>query len=151
MNTTAFRFLMFGALWTLSSACGSNQEIRNCIEGRTTIQRGVYGQLLNGCDTEDCTVSYAVGMELRVYDANPTSAAGPQYQGIYDSGTTLAPIKRTTSGTEGFYEIALTPGTYYLCTNSCAQVVLSAAEPRIRRDWASGPGGGNWWTGACTQ
>lgn len=133
-----------------TTACGEKEDLNTCIEDRATIQQGVYGQFLNGCDTEDCTLSYAVGMELRVYDANPTPADGPQDQGIYDTGTDLTPMKRTNSSSEGFYEIAVSPGTYYFCTNNCTQIMLSASPSRIRQDWASGPGGGNWWPGSCS-
>jgi hypothetical protein len=145
----AFQLMMTVLLG--AAACGTTEELNRCIDDRVTIQHGVYGQLINGCDTEDCTASYAVGMELRVYDADPTPVNGTQGQGTYDTGTTLTPIKRTSAGAEGFYEIALAPATYYLCTNSCAQLVLLASASRVRLDWASGPGGGYWWEGACSS
>jgi hypothetical protein len=147
MKPTAFHLAMTMLVGT--AACGFQEELNSCIDDRATIEQGVYGQLLNGCDTDDCTWSYAVGMGVRVYDANPTPASGPQDQGIYDTGTGLTPISRTTSGVEGFYELALSPATYYLCTNNCSEVILSALQPRIRSDWASGPDGGIWWAGSC--
>jgi hypothetical protein len=127
------------------AAIGCGNGLSRCIDDRVTIEQGIYGQLVSGCDTPDCSPSYAVGLSLRVYDSDPTPATGPPGNAvIYDEGTTLTPIARVASGGEGFYEIALPAGTYYFCANSCARINLSASPPRVRYDWTSGPGGGFW-------
>jgi hypothetical protein len=139
------------AVW--ATACVTDpEEVNRCIDERATSPQGVYGQLIHGCDTPDCSASYAVGKELRVYDADPTPS-NHQDPGIHDSGTTLRPILRAMSVTQGFYEITLGHGTHYLCTFTfkCTQVVLSSDQPRIRQDLVSGPGGGRWSAGACSK
>ncbi len=120
-----------------------------CVENELRIDRGLYGQLFNGCDTEDCTGSYAPDMEVRIYDQDPTPPDAPEEDGLFDWGTTLDPIARTESRELGMYEVRLEPGVYFACTNSCDHIDMSSGASFTRRDWASGPGGGNWWTAEC--
>lgn len=129
--------------------CDGNDPLDTCIDDRARITQGVYGQFINSCDTEPCTPSYALGVEVRIYGRNPTPEEDQDGQRIHDAGTSLTPIERARSGEAGFFEVALPPGTYYLCTNDCSAVVLSASQPLVRRDWANGPGGGRWHAGAC--
>lgn len=153
MNCRVLLLLM--GCFVASTACGigdpAEDPLDPCVADRVTVEHGVYGQLLNGCDTEDCTASYAVGLEVRIYDGDPTPADGPQDQGSYDGGTDLVPIARTTSSDRGFYEVALEPGSYFLCTNSCTELTVPEAPGVTRIDWASGPGGGNWWVAECPE
>ena len=127
-------------------ACCSGEPLKSCIQGRQTVAQGVYGQLFAGCDTPDCQVAYAVGDEVRVYDRDPTPPSGPQNQGPYDSGTTLMPIARTVSAAEGFYEVALAPGNYYLCsfTFKCVRIAVGTPVALLEEIFTSGPGGGVW-------
>ncbi len=137
-------FLAFALL----AGCGGTDSLDTCIADRVTIETGVYGQFFNGCDTPDCTASYAVHMEARVYDADPTPPNTPSEEGIYDLGTQLTPIEHASSDAQGFYEIALAAGTHYVCTNRCDVINVDGEVPQ-RRDWASGPGGGQWYAATC--
>jgi hypothetical protein len=103
--------------------CGCGLD-RN-IEGKVTISQGVYGQLVDGCDTTGCQDQPASGEQVTVYAASASSR--------YASAT---------ADGDGFYEIELEAGDYTLCTYSCTEV--SVPDGLVRYDWTSGPGGGHW-------
>jgi hypothetical protein len=105
----------------LVCGCGLDRNI----EGKVTIQQGIYGQLVEGCDTSGCEDQPASGESVTVY------AASASYS--YASAT---------ADGDGFYEIELPAGDYTVCTYSCTQV--SVPTGIVRYDWTSGPGGGQW-------
>jgi hypothetical protein len=105
-------------------ACGGSVD--HDIEDRITIEQGVYGLLISGCDTAGCEDQPAAGEQVLVY------AAGAN--GAYASAT---------SDGKGIYQINLVGGDYTLCTYSCTPVTVPGGE-KIRYDWISGPGGGYW-------
>lgn len=112
------------------------------IEGQETISQGVYGQLVNGCDTPDCSASVAAGTPVFVFDERP------------DANTQAFSAMASSNG-EGLYQVSLAAGTYSLCRGyfndqpsvmkyffgPCVEVTVGT---KVRRDWASGPGGGHW-------
>ena len=104
--------------------CGCGLD-RN-IEGRVTIQQGVYGQLVQGCDTSGCQDQPAAGEHVVVYAASESSA-----------------FASADADGDGFYEIALPAGDYTLCTYNCTQITVPD-HALVRYDWTSGPGGGRW-------
>jgi hypothetical protein len=104
-------------------ACGS---VDTDIEDQITIEQGVYGLLISGCDTAGCQDQPAAGEEVVVY------AAGEN-----------GPFAEATSDNDGVYQMDLEPGDYILCTYSCTAVTVRANE-KTRYDWVSGPGGGQW-------
>ena len=104
-------------------ACGS---VDTDIEDQITIDQGVYGLLISGCDTAGCQDQPAAGEYVVVY------AAGAN-----------GPLLRVTSDSDGVYQMNLVAGDYTLCTNSCTTVTVRANE-KVRYDWVSGPGGGRW-------
>lgn len=106
-------------------ACGG---LDRDIEDQVTIEQGVYGLLVSGCDTTGCNDQPAAGQQVMVF------APG------VDRALTL-----TYSDDEGVYQIDLEDGDYTLCTYSCVPISIPAAT-KIRADWTSGPGGGVWHT-----
>ena len=112
------RYALFALL-----VCGCGLD-RN-IEGKVTIHQGVYGQLVQGCDTSGCQDQPADGETVTVYAAS----ASNEYA-------------TATADADGFYEIRLDAGDYTLCTYSCTEVTVP--NGLVRYDWTSGPGGGQW-------
>jgi len=104
-------------------AAGGCGGLDRHIEDQITIEQGIYGLLISGCDTDGCRDKPAANADVVVY--------------VADSDDILA-----TSDDDGVYEIALPPGDYELCTSSCTPVTVPAGT--IRYDWTSGPGGGHW-------
>lgn len=90
-----------------------------------TIDQGVYGLTVSGCDTGDCSD--------QPYEHAPVTATPVA------GGTAFS----TTSDGDGFFELALPAGDYQLCVHSCTTITIIDAT-RIRRDFVSGPGGGVW-------
>lgn len=108
-------------MFTLAlSACGSVDP-----EELVSIDQGVYGLTISGCDTDDC-------------DDDP-------YE---DAPITITPdgggaALHATSDGDGFFEVALAPGRYQLCVHACTTLTITDGA-RVRRDFISGPGGGSW-------
>ena len=94
------------------------------IEDQITIDQGVYGLLISGCD--GCQDQPAAGEQVVVYGA---TANGPISQGKSDD--------------DGVYQIDLVEGDYTVCLNTCTAVTVTAND-KVRLDWVSGPGGGHW-------
>ena len=111
------------AMWVGLAACGGEDLVDP--DELVTIQQGVYGITISGCDTTGCTESAYEGAPLMV---TPTGGA--------------APITMT-SDADGFFELELDAGTYELCVHSCIDIEIVAGM-RLRRDFVSGPGGGSW-------
>jgi hypothetical protein len=109
------------AIGLLLAACGDPVDP----EAAVSITQGVYGLTIMGCDTSDCEDSRADDVD--VYVRVPGGAM----------------VEQTKSDGDGFYQLAIDPGTYELCTYSCTMVTLPP-DVRLRRDWISGPGGGIW-------
>jgi len=110
-------------LAVLAGACGG---VDRSIEDQITIQQGVYGLLISGCDTSGCEDQPASGEQVLVY------AAGEN--GAYST---------VTSDDNGVYQIDLPANDYTLCTYSCTPLTVPANH-KVRYDWTSGPGGGSW-------
>lgn len=106
----------------LLTACGVDRNIESDI----TIDRGVYGLLVKGCDTSGCV----------------DQADGNEQVMILAPGQ-VGPAQTVTSDASGVYQIDLPPNTYQLCIYSCTQVTVPPSGT-VRADWTSGPGGGNW-------
>ena len=115
------RFLLIAAL---VAACGGSVDTD--IEDRITIEQGVYGLLISGCDTSGCQDRPASGEHVVVYSAGSSSK-----------------FSDVTSDDNGVYQINLAAGNYMLCTESCTTITVPANN-KIRVDWTSGPGGGHW-------
>ena len=106
----------------LLGACGVDRNIENDI----TIDHGVYGLLVKGCDTSGCVDQVDGNEQVMVLK--------PGEPGAFDT---------VVSDGNGVYQIDLPADTYQVCTYSCTQVTVPPAGT-IRADWTSGPGGGNW-------
>lgn len=111
-------------------ACGS---VDHEIEDQITIEQGVYGLLISGCDTSGCQDQPAAGELVTVY---ATGAVGA--------------FSKVTSDDDGVYQIDLAAGDYTLCTYSCVTVSVPA-HAKVRYDWTSGPGGGRWWSSSANS
>ncbi len=114
------KYLVLIAL--LSSACGVDRNIENDI----TIDHGVYGLLVKGCDTSGCVDQVDGNEQVMIFAPGQTGA-----------------FMTVASDGNGVYQAALPPDTYQVCTYSCTQVTVPSGGI-IRADWTSGPGGGNW-------
>ena len=114
------RYLLMAALL---GACGS---LDTHIEDQITIEQGVYGLLISGCDTSGCQDQPAAGEHVTVY------AAGSDGK-----------FSEVRSDDNGVYQINLVAGNYTLCTSSCTAITVPTND-KIRVDWTSGPGGGHW-------
>jgi hypothetical protein len=94
-------------------------------EAEVSIEQGVYGLTISGCDTSNCqddAYSHAL-----LY-ATPAAGGG---------------AVMVKSDGDGFFEMSLPAGDYRLCVHAC--VTISVAEGgRLRRDFIAGPGGGIW-------
>ena len=123
-------FALLAAISTLLVACGGTTESTPDPAEKVTIETGVWGVLINGCDTDDCQSSPAAGTTV---DALPEGAS----EGA-------EPIGSGTSDDDGFYQIDLEPGTYVLFLNSAVSTTEATVATRTRCDWESGPGGGLW-------
>ena len=66
LNSTQMRYVLFALL-----VCGCGLD-RN-IDGKVTIDQGVYGQLVKGCDTGGCEDQPASGEQVTVYAASASS------------------------------------------------------------------------------
>jgi hypothetical protein len=110
----------------LAVAIGACGGLDTDIEDQITIQQGVYGLLVAGCDTSGCQDQPAAGEPVVVY--------APGANG---------PYSKVTSNDNGVYQINLVAGDYMLCTYSCTTVTVPE-NGRVRYDWTSGPGGGHW-------
>jgi hypothetical protein len=104
------------------SGCGLDRNIEN----KVTIQQGVYGLLVQGCDTSGCQDQPASEEHVTVYAASESAA-----------------FASANSDGDGVYQIELPGGDYTICTYSCTQISVPD-QALVRYDWTSGPGGGHW-------
>lgn len=130
-------------LLLFAAGCGTSTEI----EPQLTITQGLYGQLTQRCEQKDCVGAPREGAPVAWFDRSPYST---------DGGVKPAPVKETTSGKNGFYELALDSNARgYLAiglpeASSGVQwfTATSATIPRglARLDWHAGPGNEGTWT-----
>lgn len=107
----------------LSVGCGG---VDREIEDQITIDQGVYGLLISGCDTSGCQDQPAAGEHVVVFAAGQDGA-----------------YAMATSDENGVYQIDLEAGDYTLCTYNCTPITVPPYDT-VRYDWTSGPGGGKW-------
>lgn len=81
-------------LFVLLAACGPSPEL----EAQLTVTQGVYGQLTQRCDEPGCVGTPRVGTPLGWFDRSPF---------VTDGGVAPEPVLTTTSGANGFFELAL--------------------------------------------
>ena len=105
--------ILFLALPIMLSACAMAD-----IEDLVTIEQGVYGQ---------CSVEDDVGPEFYPCDTGKLFAVFLGQPGARGTSVMLdAAVGRTNSGSDGFYQIALEPGSYGLC-----HVVDASEDPFV--------------------
>lgn len=109
--------------WLIALVVAGCGGVDRNIEDQITIDQGVYGLLIAGCDTSGCHDQPAANEAVVVY-----------VPGSDD--------ETVTSDDDGVYEFHLPAGDYTLCTSSCTHVTVPSGL--IRYDWTSGPGGGRW-------
>jgi hypothetical protein len=114
------------------AACGG---IDTDIEGHVTIDHGVYGLLLRGCDTAGCRLQIGSGIGVTLELPPPAGSLHGES------------LNATTSDARGVYQFALPPGSYQLCTEACTPIEVD--DGRVRYDWVSGTRGGVWCDGPC--
>lgn len=109
--------------WLMALVVAGCAGVDRNIEDQITIEQGVYGLLISGCDTSGCNDQPAAHEEVVVYVPGQNDLT-------------------VQSDSEGVYEFNLSAGDYTLCTYSCTPITIP--HGRIRYDWTSGPGGGTW-------
>lgn len=110
--------------WLMALVVGAGcTGVDRDIEDQITIEQGVYGLLIAGCDTGGCQDQPAAHAEVVVH------IPGEDDREVMSDG-------------DGVYQIDLPAGDYTLCTSSCTPVTVPAGT--VRYDWTSGPGGGHW-------
>ena len=112
-------------------ALGACVGVDRNIEDQITIEQGVYGLLIAGCDTSGCQDQPAAGELVAVFAAGSDGA-----------------FSKVKADGDGVYQIDLPGGDYTLCTYSCVDVTVPA-HSKIRYDWTSGPGGGRWFSASA--
>jgi hypothetical protein len=123
---------VYRVLFVALAACAG---VDTDIESRVTIDQGVYGQLLRGCDTGSCRVAIDSGIGV-------TAELPPPNGAIHG-----ASLDATTSDDRGFYQFELPAGAYQLCTTTCTPIEIP--EGTVRYDWVSTDRGGEWCKGPC--
>jgi hypothetical protein len=110
-----------------ASACTSVADA----DEQVTIQQGVYGLTVSGCDVGNCEDSPYQHAPITI---TPSDGAAPMHLESDDGG---------------FFEQPLEPGDYELCVHSCTTITIVEGS-RVRRDFEAGPGGGVWcFDGSC--
>lgn len=104
------------------ASCGIDRDIEKDI----TIDRGVYGLLVRGCDTSGC--------KDQVDDHEAVTIMK-----IGQPGT----LQTVMSDGNGVYQVSLPADTYQVCTYNCVTIDVPD-HGTVRADWTSGPGGGDW-------
>ena len=126
--------------------CGTNTEV----EPQVTITQGVYGQLTKRCDKPGCVGDPITGTPVAWFKTYPFSTT--------DGGMAPMPIVQTTSGTNGFYELAvesnergyLALGREVTTQGTVWFTATSAVIPRglARIDWRGSEDNEGIWTDA---
>ncbi len=128
---TALLYTMLSFSLAALPGCGDSTDPDSSFT--PTISQGVWGKLVNGCDTSDCQSSPASGMNVQVLTTQPMM------------GSTPMSIASATSNDEGYYEITVDPGDYFLYLNAnVGWTAVTIGQGLSECDWISGPGGGNW-------
>lgn len=78
----------------LAAACAPPADV----DAQVTITQGLYGQLTQRCDEAGCVGAPRVGAPLGWFDRSPWAT---------DGGDAPEPLLTTTSGANGFFELAL--------------------------------------------
>lgn len=112
---------------TLLAGCGGETSFDP--DAHVTIDTGVYGLLYLGCDTAGCESKPSAGMRLLVLD---------------HLGIGAMTVAEATSDQDGFYEVALDPGSYALAFDAPLATAEIEVTTRTRCDFETGPGGGIW-------
>ena len=116
------------------------------IEGEQTITQGIYGQLANGCDTRDCEDTPAAGIPVFLMSSRPTSETQTFDAMALSNARGLFELPTDTGARvlcRGYYNDYVTEQRYYF--GPCIELEVPVGT--TRRDWYSGPGGGQWYPG----
>ncbi len=116
-------------LLSLALLAGCGGETSFDPDAHVTIDTGVYGLLYQRCDTAGCESKPAVGMRLLVID---------------HIGVGGMVVGEATADQDGFYQVALNPGSYALGFDAPLATADIEVTTRVRCDFETGPGGGIW-------
>jgi hypothetical protein len=131
-------------LLLLLVGCGTSTDV----ESQLTITQGVYGQLTARCDGAGCVGAPLEGRPMAWFDQSPWPT---------DGGVAPSPVTQTTSGKNGFYELAVDSNAkgYIALGQSQATTGVQwvTATPPVtvpkglaRVDWRGGPDNAGTWT-----
>ncbi len=117
-----------------AAGCGDDGIDRD-VEDLVTITQGIYGQVTSTNDVGDVETRYLPGFEIDVFPVPPIFPAPDDEHGV--------PVATTESGARAFYEVALDPGDYVVCTffGRCIDItVLEGALMRLDYSFSIAPG-----------
>jgi hypothetical protein len=114
---------------------GGGDGTQSCRTRAPAHAEGIYGCVTQSNDVGDPPppTSPLPGFSVEVFLSEPPSTTGDG----------LAPFAKTTSDSEGYYEIELSPGDYWVCTSfrRCTKIVVPAGKPlAVDYDFGLGPG-----------
>src|SRR5688572_11422719 len=99
---THMRSWLMALLMAPVMGCGG---VDRDIEDQITIEQGVYGLLVSGCETSGCNAQPAANEAVVVYVPGANNV-------------------RVMSDDDGVYEIDLPAGDYTLCTSACTPITV---------------------------
>jgi hypothetical protein len=137
MHTGSARWLPI-ALAAAVAGCHQDPEpLDHHVEDLVTIAQGLYGQVIYYTDIpSEEDDQYSIGFPVDVFAVPPGADPGE-------------PVASTVTGERGFFELALEPGEWLVCTRWQFTCVTSSLAPgeRLRLDYAFAfPG---WWSGGA--
>ena len=130
-------WLVVSMLAASPTACGGERSpTEECLELKPGTASGVYGCATSINDVgRDRKPQVLADFGVQVFAEEPPRTPNDG----------LTPLASTKSNSLGFYELALAPGSYSLCTTdrSCTAIEIRANEP-LRKNYLSSFGGAGW-------
>ena len=124
--------LVLAGLFACEGA-GKEDLVMICTGRTPTVASGVYGCVTRSDDVGDPDTAALPNFHVDVFAMMPPPTPGDG----------LVPLTESTTDEVGFFEVALAPGTYWLCTTfrRCIMIEIPASPP-VRRnyDYGFGPG-----------
>jgi hypothetical protein len=129
LSLLASSLFLFGAI-----GCGSgpSTDLDACRQRAPSIATGIYGCTTSTSDEGDTTTYVLPDFQVQVFTSEPS--------GMQNDGA--VPAWSTASDADGFYELSLAPGHYWICSGfrRCTEQKLGAAPRRLDYSFSLGPG-----------
>lgn len=134
MKWTTFNLILAGAIvmsFVLSSTACFEEEFDPYVEDLLTISQGIYGQTTSHDDVGYNPIVVNSDFTVLAYTSQPP-----------ENLNGAEPFASDISDERGFYELALEPGEYWICTafGRCIQLTLGTELLRLDYEFGVGPG-----------